>query len=201
MRKWIHITFIIALIIKYGQFQDFWNEPSSIATFGIRYQDAVKDLKLHPENIAKFQFPEIPPWTLTPLNINLEIVHAKKSNTNPAFYQAAHKEIVEHCPGYNVIYTDGSLSGSKAASAAVLGDEAFTVRLPDKSSIFTAEMYALLIAFQQIEKSSKKHFIIFSDSKSALQALQSKDWANPLILQLLEQHHFLSTVLAKTIHF
>ena len=85
-------------------------------------------------------------------------------------------------------------------AAAVLGEEAFTLRLPDKSSIFKAEMYALLIAFQQIERSSQKHFIIFSDSKSALQAPQSKDWTNPLILQLLEQHHFLSTVLAKTIH-
>ncbi len=72
--------------------------------------------------------------------------------TRPAFYQAAHKEIVEHFPGYNLIYTDGSLSGSKAASAAVLGDEAITLRLPDKSSIFTAEMYALLIAFQHFSK-------------------------------------------------
>ncbi len=80
------------------------------------YQDAVKDLKLHPENIAKFQFPETPPWTLTPLTINVEIAHAKKSDTNPAFYQAAHQEIVEHFRGYNLIYTDGSLSGSKAAS-------------------------------------------------------------------------------------
>ena len=78
---------------KYGGL--FETKPSSIATFGIRYQDAVKDLKLHPENVAKFQFPETPPWTLTPLNINLEIAHAKKSDTNPAFYQAAHKEIVE----------------------------------------------------------------------------------------------------------
>ena len=95
---------------------------------------------------------------MTPLNINLEIAHAKKSDTNPAFYQAAHKEFVEHFPGYNLIYTDGSLSGSKAASAAVLGDEGFILRLPDKSSIFTAEMCALLIAFQQIEKSTKKHF-------------------------------------------
>ncbi len=83
----------------------------------------------------------------------------------------------------------------------MLGDEAYTIRLPDKFSIFTSEMYALLIAFQQIEKSPKKHFIIFTDSKSALQALQSNDWTNPLILQLLEQHNFLSTVLAKTIHF
>ncbi len=47
---------------KYGGL--FETKPSSIATFGIRYQDAVKDLKLHPENIAIFQFPETPPWTL-----------------------------------------------------------------------------------------------------------------------------------------
>ncbi len=80
---------------------------------------------------------------------------------------SAHKEFVEHFPGYNLIYTDGFLRGSKAVSAAVLGDEAFIFRLPDKFSIFTAEMYALLVAFQQIEKSTKKHFIIFSDSKSA----------------------------------
>ncbi len=53
----------------------------------------------------------------------------------------------------------------------MLGDEAFSLKLPDKSSIFTAEMYALRIAFQQIEKSTKKHFIIFSDSKCALHAL------------------------------
>ncbi len=62
------------------------------------------------------------------LNINLEIAHTKKSDTNPAFYQAAHKEFVEHFPGYNFIYTDGSLSDSKAASAAVLGVEAFTLK-------------------------------------------------------------------------
>ncbi len=148
---------------KYGGL--FETKPSSVATFGIRYQDAVKDLKLHPENIAKFQFSETPPWTLTPLDINLEIARAKKSYTNPAFYQAAHKEIVEHFPGYNSIYIDGSSSGSKAASAAVLGDEAFTLRLPDQSYIFTAEMYALPIAFQQIEKSSKNHFIIFRIQK------------------------------------
>ncbi len=40
---------------KYGGL--FGTKPSSIATFGIRYQNAVKALKLHPENIAKFQFP------------------------------------------------------------------------------------------------------------------------------------------------
>ncbi len=64
-------------------------------------------------------------------------------------------------PADNLIYTDGSLSGSKAATAVVLGDEAFTLRLPDKSSMFTAEMYALLIAFQQIEKKHQETFYYF----------------------------------------
>ena len=68
---------------KYGRL--FERKPRSIATFSIRYQDAVKDLKLHPENIAEFQFPETLPWTLTPLNINLEIFLTKKSEDNPAF--------------------------------------------------------------------------------------------------------------------
>ncbi len=88
---------------------------------------------------AKSPFTEIPPWTLTTLNINLETAHTKKSETNTAVYHAAHKEIVEHILGYNLIYTDGSLSGSKTASAAVLGGEAFKLGLPHKSSIFTAE--------------------------------------------------------------
>ncbi len=64
--------------------------------------------------------------------------------------------------GTDMFDTDGSLSGIKAASAAVLGDGAFTLRLPDdKSSIFTAEIYALLIAFQQTERSSQKHFFYY----------------------------------------
>ncbi len=92
-----------------------------MVTFGIRYQDAVKNLKLHPENLAKFQVPETPPWTLTPLNINLEIAHTKKSETNPAFYQAAHKEFVEHFPRYNLIYTDGSLSDRKSCLCSCAG--------------------------------------------------------------------------------
>ena len=37
----------------------------------------------------------------------------------------------------------------------------FTLKLPDKSSIFTAEMYALLIAFQQIEKKHQETFYYF----------------------------------------
>ncbi len=58
------------------------------------------------------------------MNINLELAHTKKSKTNHAVYQAENKEILEDSLGHNLIYTDGTLSRSKAASAALLGDEA-----------------------------------------------------------------------------
>ncbi len=61
------------------------------------------------------------------------------------------------------------------------------VRIPTSPSAGTKQLVDLLGSL--------------SDSKSALQTLWSKGWTNPLILQLLEQHHFLSTLLAKTIHF
>ncbi len=48
-----------------------------------------KNLKLHPENIVGFQFPETPPWALTPVNINLDLSHTKKSETNPAYFSTS----------------------------------------------------------------------------------------------------------------
>ena len=82
----------------------------------------------------------------------------------------------------------------------MLGDEAFSLRLPGKSSIFIAEMYALLIAFSANRKSTNKHFIFFFGFKIGFTGPSVERLDKPT-LQLLEQHNFLSTVLANTIGF
>ena len=66
----------------------------------------------------------------------------------------------------NKIYTDGSITqGERVGAAALFPNGAQkSVRLPDKSSIYTAELRALLLALELIEGSIKKQFIIFSDS-------------------------------------
>ena len=47
--------------------------------------------------------------------------------------------------------------------------------VPDKASIFTAELEAIVSALRYIKSTTKrKKFVIFVDSKSALQALLSK---------------------------
>ena len=70
---------------------------------------------------------------------------------------------------YDFIYTDGSVSDNKAA-AAVINDYSSFERVPDKSSIFSAELHALYFAPDRVEKADddESNFIIFSDSKFAL---------------------------------
>ena len=46
-----------------------------------------------------------------------------------------------------------------------------SVQLPDLTSIFRAELYALFLAIDVIRRSKLKKFVIFSDSLSSLQAI------------------------------
>ena len=90
--------------------------------------------------------------------------------------------------GYEFIYTDGS-KDVRVASAAVMEDHAYTERLPDKSSIYTAELNALYLALDHVETSTEKNFVIFSDSKSSLQSLSTRDWKNPMVRNILERFY------------
>jgi len=46
-----------------------------------------------------------------------------------------------------------------------------TTRLPNKASIFRAELHAISLALSLIRRSKEKNFIIFSDSMSSLEAI------------------------------
>ena len=83
-----------------------------------------------------------------------------------------HNEVKDSFREYDFIYTDGSVSDNKAAAAAVIDDYSSIERLPDKSSIFSAELHALYLALDRMEAAyDERNFIIFPDSKSALQAI------------------------------
>ena len=81
----------------------------------------------------------------------------------------------EHEP----IYTDGSKRGDRAAAAAVMNGHAYIERLPDKASIFSAELHAVFLALDHVETSDKDKFVIFTDSQSCLQSIKGQEWKNP----------------------
>ena len=101
------------------------------------------------------------------------------------------------------IYTDCSVSDDKAAAAGVTDNYSSIERLPDKSSIFSAKLHALYLALDRVETADddEKNFIIFSDSKSALQAISGQDWTHTLLLYILERLHWLVQYQEKRILF
>jgi len=62
--------------------------------------------------------------------------------------------------------------------------------LPDHSSIFSAEAKAILNSLKYVKVSHLSKFIIYSDSLSLLQSIQSFDSKNPYICKIYEQLNF-----------
>jgi ribonuclease HI len=73
-------------------------------------------------------------------------------------------------------------------AAAVIKNDIFSARLPNESTIFTAEAKAIQLAFEYIKTSNDKQFTIFSDSLSCLQAIKNTNIEHPFILDILKQY-------------
>ena len=81
-------------------------------------------------------------------------------------------EIEDRYRDYIPVYIDGSRDGNCVACATVFpSDSTFSMRLPDSASIFTAEIWAIIKALEEIKNASASKFIIFRDSLSCLQTL------------------------------
>ena len=65
-------------------------------------------------------------------------------------------------------------------------------RLPNEASIYSAETTAIDLAMNIIANHKASKFIIYTDSKSVLLALQNRDTSSPLITKLLNKLNTLS---------
>ena len=73
---------------------------------------------------------------------------------------------------YQHIYTDGSKEDSRVGCAVISDNHINMQRLPDNSSIFTAEAKAIDLVLDFISTcDANNKFIIFSDSLSELKAM------------------------------
>ena len=65
----------------------------------------------------------------------------------------------------------------------------FSTILPHTTSIFTAELLAVLLALSNIHKTHYNFHILFSDSFSALQAINHNSSKNPIVLDILLKYN------------
>jgi len=179
----------------------FEKKPHAIAPLGIRMKQHMCDIGIDMKHIAVQRLPSIPLGCLKPGTFNFDLqLLGNKSEVAPHIFISKYSELVSEYKNYMKIFTDGSKYDTKVAAAAVYENNICASRLPDKSSIFSAEIHAINLALNLIKDHNGNKFIIFSDSLSSLIAIQNRLWDNILVLETLEKIHNL-TVNGKTVVF
>ena len=175
---------------KYERFYN--NKPTAIKPLGLRIQPLLEEANINIKNVQHFSFPSKEPWTLNPPKIILDLHKNKKTEVESHIFKNEFLEIKSNYKHYLSIYTDGSKQDEKVACSVISPNFTDSIRLPDNSSIFTAEAKAIDIALYHIRDQSEKQFIIYSDSLSVLKSLKDLHHTNPLIQQILKKYYYLS---------
>ena len=173
--------------------QLYESKPKAIWSFGLRVAPLLESANIQKDKIEEHFVSEIPSWCIRKPEVNLTLHTGKKSDSNPHLLKESFHQLQSQFIDYQCIYTDGSKEENKVGCATFTNGNCKTLRLPDGSSIFTAEAKALDLALDFINESNlKDKFIIFSDSMSVLQALNHTSSKNPQIQKLLIKHHTIS---------
>ena len=128
------------------------------------------------------------PWEFPQPVVCMELAQLSKSNTSEEEYEQRfrqHKHVVDID-----LYTDGSKSSEGvgsgvAAISGTLGYIGMKRRLHQSASIFTAELNAVKTALISLKPSANISCAVYSDSRSALQAIKGQS-DNTIVQDILE---------------
>ena len=118
--------------------------------------------------------------TLPPL-ASASIHDYKKSNLDSLSWNQLHDYLLSQYPNYNPIYCDGSVANSQSGCGVWNQNFAIKAKLPNNSTIFTCELYAILLAIEYISQMPGK-YLILTDSLSSVEALTTPHDSNHYLI-------------------
>ena len=169
------------------QYYDLYHKkPFAIRSFGHRVEKDLSAVCPQLDLIQPVSLPDDPPWTIQKPHVDLYLTHQKKHLGDDCMFQSLFAELKSCYSDHRAIYTDGSKTENRVAAAAISDGLSAQVRLTGNASIFTAELQALKMALNIVKNCDSDHFIIFSDSLSNFQALDSNNCDHPFIQDILK---------------
>ena len=162
------------------------DKESATDSFGIHCKKLLKKAKIDVGEIAINSIPDVPIWDSEPVTVDFTLSEFDKSSISSTVFKSRFNEVKQKYLDFCHIYTDGSKVETKVASAYVCPYGTRGYRLRDGCSIFTAEVEAINKALTYVNVPSRKSFVIFSDSLSVLQAIESQESKNPLLNRVLQ---------------
>lgn len=122
------------------------------------------------------------PWNQPLLKIDLSLLSQVKAGDPSSIIQPHfHKLIADKYSTFQHLYTDGSVSNGKVGYGITGSPNVSNISsaLPSIYSIFSAEAYALMKAVHLISPQNLQSTVIFSDSASCLQEMNSYSLKHP----------------------
>lgn len=172
-----------------------------IPPVGLKMETAMQDAGIYTDDISPMIIPDFPPGThpYEP-HITYLIDDTPKSMISASEAQAKFKEYKLTQGIHDEVYTDGSKMDDKVGAAAIIkhrlsNGEIITrtrsKRLHDNSTVFSAEATAIMLALEYYatQPALNHDVIIYSDSMSCLQDIESEESNHPLTCRLVDLLH------------
>ena len=171
----------------------------SSVPFQIRQLDELEDENIQTQKILQVKYPAIPPWFIPEVNVCTNTLQKRDRPVEEVKSKFLAHDNCKHGKDKK-IYTDGSKSRDGVGCAVVCEGESYIKKLPDSSSVFSAEATAVIEALQLANKKKFKSSVIYSDSRSVLEALKKYNPLHPLI-QKAQEWLFHLSVRRKVVKF
>ena len=158
--------------------------PRSSTPFQIRLNNSVTDETLKTQNVLEIAPSRIQPWRIPKAKLCQKTI--VKKDTSDQIVKSMFLEHDEtHGDDYK-IYTDGSKSSGGVGFAVVTDDFYDAAKMPHTASVYTAELSAINRVLEVVYHTNKRSFVIYSDSKSVLESLNTYNPSHPLVQKAQE---------------
>jgi len=142
----------------------FSSKPNQIPTLGIGIAPELEKIGFKRNTVSRLSVPATPPWLLRHPKIDLSLHSSDEAVTPPEVFKVRFYEFCDRFKNFYHIYTDCSKMGHRVSAALCHKRGTSPIRLPGATSIFNAELHAILLALDVVRRSREKHFLLLSDS-------------------------------------
>ena len=125
-------------VVDHARFEYSTSKPFSRRLFelGIKYDISIFNV----DNLCTFN---MPPWSKPNFNINTEVHNGPKAQLPIEMLYGRSMRTIASFPDTLHVYTDGSVKGERTGIGVFSNNYSKCIRIPNYSSIFTAEAYAI----------------------------------------------------------
>ena len=149
------------------------NEDEFRSVSSIRIAPELEKISFKWNTVSRLSVPPTPPWLLRHPEIDLSLHSSDKAVTPPEVFKVRFYDLCDRFKSYTYdnMSTDGSKMGHRVSAALCHKRVTSAIRLLGATSIFNAELHAILLALDVVRRSKEKHFLLLSDFYSSLIAL------------------------------